>query len=429
MSADAATIFALSSGSPPAAIAVVRISGPEAGPALEAMIGRLPPPRRASYARLRDPVDSTLLDRGLALWFPGTATATGEPLAELHIHGGRAVADAVLRALGAIPGLRAAQAGEFTRRAFANGVIDLAEAEGLADLLAAETETQRRAAMLTADGALSRRVEEWRSRVLEIAARIEALLDFADEGDVAADERPVRNAAARLAEDIGALLDAPTAERLRDGVRVVLAGPPNAGKSTLLNALAQREAAIVSPIAGTTRDVVEVPVAFEGIAFLLSDTAGLHDSDDAVERIGVARAEQAISQADILLWLGDPRESPNGTHVVCVHAQADVRPLSTEGADVSVSARTGQGIGSLVGILVDRAKCMLPMVDTIAMNRRQRDALQLSQIALRNIEMEPDMLIAAEHARSARAAFDAVVGRGGVEDMLDALFGRFCIGK
>ncbi|MDE2621422.1 MAG: 50S ribosome-binding GTPase, partial [Sphingomonadales bacterium] len=251
------TIFALSSGTVPAAIGVVRISGPEAGAALSRLAGRLPPPRRAVTATLRDAAGA-VLDRALVLWLPGPGTATGEDCAELHLHGGRAVIAAVEAALLACPGLRRAEPGEFTRRTFVNGRIDLAEAEGLADLLAAETELQRQSALAMAGGGLSRLVEGWRERLLLLSAEVEAALDFADEDDVdTPDAAPCSTwNIAPLRDEIGNWLSRPRAETLREGFRVVLAGPPNAGKSTLFNALVESEAAITSPIAGTTRDLV-----------------------------------------------------------------------------------------------------------------------------------------------------------------------------
>jgi tRNA modification GTPase len=262
------TIFALSSGQPPAAIGVVRISGPQAFAAVESLAGKLPSPRRATLRTLS--TDATHLDRALVLIFPGPTTVTGEDLAELHLHGGRAVVRAVEAALAAMSGLRAAEAGEFTRRALANGRIDLTEAEGLGDLLAAETEAQRRAAIRAAEGGIRQRIEGWASRTLQLSAIVEAMLDHADEDDVAAEAGPlgrIGDDARALEAEIETVLAQPGVERLRDGIRVVLAGPPNAGKSTLLNALAEREAAIVSPLAGTTRDRIEAPVMRDGIAY------------------------------------------------------------------------------------------------------------------------------------------------------------------
>lgn len=424
------TIFALSSGRPPAAIAVVRISGPGAGPALTALAGRLPPERRATLARLSD-ADGLLLDRALVLWSPGPATATGEDVAELHLHGGQAVVTAMMTALSAMPGLRPAEPGEFTRRAFESGRIDLTEAEGLADLLAAETESQRRAALAMAGGALSREVERWRTLLLDLSAALEAALDFADEDDVP--DRVLDELAARshlLAREINRLINAPRAERLRDGVRIVLAGPPNAGKSTLLNALAGRDAAIVTAEAGTTRDVIEVPVALGGVPMLLTDTAGLRAAAGAVEAIGIARAEARIADADILLWLGDPADCPDHAQALVIHAQADRpdRGRAPAAVALAVSAVTGTGMTALIDMLIERAVSLLPRADAIALNRRQAEAARDVAEAL-GASGGHDPLILAENFRIARAALDRITGRAGTEDMLDALFSRFCIGK
>ena len=419
------TIYALSSGSPPAAIAVVRISGPLADSALAALAGTLPKSRRATMAVLR--AGEELLDRALVLRFPAPASATGEDVAELHLHGGRAVVAAVLAALREIEGLREAEPGEFTRRAFESGRIDLAEAEGLADLLEAETQNQRRAALALAGGALSRQVEDWRQQLLRLAAEVESALDFSDEDDVA-ESSPARFATMALAlrNDIGAALLRPPAERLRDGVRVAIAGPPNAGKSSLLNALAQREAAITSEIAGTTRDLIEAPVSIAGTPLLLIDTAGLRATGDAVESIGVARARAAVEAADIVLWLGPPAEAPPGA--MCVQSKCDIAPPDA-GADLAVSAVTGENIGSLAQLLVERAEELLPREGEVALNVRHRRLLQEAVEALAHAAGVRDLLLIAEALRRARGALDRITGRAGVEDMLDALFGRFCIGK
>ena len=303
------TIFAVSSGSPPAAIAVVRISGPDAFNAGVALAGTLPEPRHAAVRRLTDPRSGLLLDRALVLVFPAPTTATGEDTVELHLHGGRAVVAAIEAALGEQPGLRLATPGEFTRRALASDRIDLAEAEGLGDLLMAETESQRRAAMASVEGALSQAVRGWQDRVIALSARVEALIDFSDEGDVADDGSTLERIGAEaqvLAQDISLALSNPPVERLRDGIRVVLSGAPNTGKSTLLNALCQRDAAIVSPISGTTRDRIEVPVIRDGVAYILVDTAGLVETThDPIEQIGVDRARDAAATADIVLALDD----------------------------------------------------------------------------------------------------------------------------
>ena len=420
------TIYALSSGAPPAAIAVVRISGPRADSALEALTGKRPEPRRAVLVRIRDSGGEEL-DRALALRFPGPDSATGEDLAELHLHGGRAVVAAVVTALGALEGLREAEPGEFTRRAFENGRIDLAEAEGLADLLTAETQSQRRAAQALAGGALSRQVEEWRQRLLALAAEVEAVLDFSDEGEVGEGLPPrLPHETTVLADAIRSVLARPPAERLRDGVRVVVAGPPNSGKSSLFNMLAGREAAITSEIAGTTRDLVEAPVAIGGTPFLLIDTAGLRESGDVVEAIGVERALSSVKAADLVLWLGPPGAAPE--RAIVVQSKADVAKHDPS-AEFAVSAKTGAGIDLLARELVTRARLLLPREGELAVNARHRAHLCDCVEALVSAAGGRDPLIVAEALRAARTALDRVTGRVGVEEMLDALFGRFCVGK
>ncbi len=422
------TIFALSSGAPPAAIAVIRISGPAAGTALHALAGRLPGDRRAVTAVLRDG-NGAVLDRALVLWLPGPQTATGEDTAELHLHGGRAVISAVMDRLGELPDLRAAEPGEFTRRAFANGRIDLAEAEGLADLLSAETELQRQAALAMAGGAFSRQVEQWRERLLELSATVEAVLDFADEDDVAVLPGNFLKQINALWEELKSWLARPKAESLREGYRVVIAGPPNAGKSTLFNILVQSEAAIATPIAGTTRDVLTRPVGYAGIPFLFADTAGLHDAtDDVVEAIGIERALEALDRADLVLWLGPEGEGPTGAWEIS--AQSD-RPQGAPKVQARhrISAVTGEGIDDLIADLIESARQALPKPGEAALNQRQHDLLNEAARALRAATEEADPLLAAEALRLARVCFDGLLGRTTTEDMLDALFGRFCIGK
>lgn len=416
------TIFALSSGLPPAGIAVVRISGPAAGLALDALAGKRPVPRRACYRALRDS-HGERLDHALILWFPGPATATGEDLAELHLHGGRAVVASVFAAIDGIEGLRPATPGEFTRRAFENGRIDLAEAEGLADLLAAETESQRQSALALAEGGLGRRVEAWQKALLQPSARIEATLDFSDEGDVGEVEG-VHGEVAALAGEMAALLAEPGAERLRDGVRVVLAGPPNSGKSSIFNNLVDREAAIVSDIAGTTRDRIEAVVALDGVPLVLIDTAGLRESEDAIEAIGVARAEDAVASADLILWLGEAGDAPVGAIVVA--AKSD---LGGSRPGLAVSAVTGEGIAALKQEVLKRARNLLPRSGALALNRRHKAILLEVRDSLARAAAAADPLIVAEHLREARNHLDRLTGRAGVEDMLDALFGSMCIGK
>lgn len=422
------TIFALSSGAPPAAIAVIRVSGPRAGEALCSLTGGIPAPRRASYRTLRDRAGD-VLDRALVLWLPGPGSATGEDMAELHCHGGRAVVAAVERALSAIPELRRATPGEFTRRAFANGRIDLAEAEGLADLLTAETELQRKSALAMAGGAVSRVLEGWRERLIVASAAVEAVLDFADEEDAAALPEDFSDRLEALRGEIGVWLARPRAEALRDGFRVVLAGPPNSGKSTLFNALVEEEAAIAAPMAGTTRDVLTKPVALEGVPFLFADTAGLRDQTaDPIEAIGIGRARSALEGADLVLWLGADGEGPPGAWDLETMADLDSRARKREPRH-RVSAVTGAGIRALRTDLVAAARASLPRPGEAALNARQHRLLGEAEAALSRAGSSLDPLLVAENLRVARLAFDALLGRTTTEDMLDALFGRFCIGK
>ena len=423
------TIFALSSGAPPAGIGVVRVSGPRAGEALAALAGRVPEPRRAVLAKLRD-ASGALLDEALVLWFPGPNTATGEDLAELHCHGGRAVIAAVEKALAALPDTRRAEPGEFTRRAFANGRIDLAEAEGLGDLLAAETELQRAAALANAGGALSRQVEGWRERVLGLSAEVEGVLDFSDEEDSADLPECFTWNIGALAGELAAWLARPRSERLGEGFRVVLAGPPNAGKSTLFNALTESEAAITSPIAGTTRDVIERSVAIDGVPFTFVDTAGLRETAeaDAIEAIGIARAEAELARADLVLWLGPEGEGAEGAWDIAAQSDRDgFAPKAA--ARFTLSATTGEGVAALKLALVGTAREALPKPGEAALNARQHARLTEAAEALESAKTLSDPLLVAEELRRARLAFDRLIGRATTEDMLDTLFGRFCIGK
>ncbi len=425
------TIYAVSSGAPPAAIAVLRVSGSQAFNVVRDFAGDVPLPRRAAVRALHDPADGALLDRAIVLCFPGPNTATGEDLAEFHLHGGRAVVRAFEAALAIRPGLRSAEPGEFTRRALFHGRIDLSEAEGLGDLLMAETEAQRRSAIRSAEGAVRRAVQGWTDRLLALAARVEAELDHSDEDDVAdaALLPAIRSGALSLAADIAAIADRPPVERLRDGIRVVLAGPPNAGKSSLLNAMAGRDAAIVSSISGTTRDRIEAPVVRGGIAWLLVDTAGLADlPGDEIEAIGIARAQAAQAEADILLWLGDEAPPPHD-HLIWLNPRADLPGRDSGEGRLSLSSRTGEGVDGLWEAMAGLAAGLLPLPDQMALNARQRELSQGAAAALAAIGQERDLLLIAEHLRSAMRAFDAITGRVGVEAMLDALFGRFCIGK
>ena len=422
------TIFAVSSGRPPAAVAVIRVSGPRALAAVEALAGPLPPPRTASLRTLRKL--GAVLDRVLVLTFPGPRSATGEDLAELHCHGGRAVIAAVEAALAEQPGLRRAEPGEFTRRALINGRIDLMEAEGLGDLLEAETEAQRLAAIAAAEGQLSARTRGWLDRVVAMSAQVEAIFDYAEEDDLSDGERAlaeVREAVGALALEIHATLAAPSVERLRDGVRVVIAGPPNAGKSTLLNLLTARDAAIVSPIAGTTRDRVEAPVLRNGVAMLLVDTAGVTDTDDPIEAIGVERAHRAIGEADILLWLGD--ESPPRTDAIWVHARNDLpgREVMPKDRNVAIASEDNGSIQRLWQLLHVLAGAKVMITDGVpAMREHQRMACARVADALTPAD---DPLILGEGLAQARRELARLLGHDATEIMLDALFSRFCLGK
>lgn len=428
---NADTIFALSSGVPPAAIAVVRVSGGHAIAALKALAGSLPPARRASLRRLTD-ATGVVLDEALVVIFPGPNTATGEDLAELHLHGGRAVVRGVEAALMVMPGLRRAEPGEFTRRAFLNGRLDINEAEGLADLLAAETEWQRRSALQMVGGAFSKAIDSWREDLLGISGTLEALLDFSDEDDVSPEENiNITMRCNELHDVIQRHLALPGAQKLRDGLRVVIAGPPNSGKSTLLNALVSREAAIVSDIAGTTRDLIDVPVAFDGIPFVFTDTAGLRDqTDDEIESIGIERAETAIAASDILLWLGAEGAGPVHPYSLEIEAKADDPDHMRKSSNaLKLSAKTSDGLADLIHWLTATAQTLLPPPDSFAVNARQEALLFDVVCSLSEAARAADLLVTAEELRQARLALDALTGRASTEDMLDALFGRFCIGK
>ena len=421
------TIFALSSGAPPAAISVMRLSGSRAGSALEALAGSLPQPRSATLRTLRSP-SGEVLDEALVLWFPGPASATGEDCGEIQCHGGRAVVAAISAELSAMAGVRAADPGEFTRRAFENGRIDLAQAEALGDLLAAETELQRRVAQAGVGGVLSATVDHWRARILRMSAAVEAVLDFSDEDDVSAIPEDLIADRSKLRDEVSNAISRPPAERLREGVRVVIAGPPNSGKSSLFNGLIGDGAAIVSSLAGTTRDALERPVSFGGIPLILVDTAGLRsDGAGQIERIGILRANEQIDRADIVLWLGKRGEGPD--FAIEVQSYSDETCLQREPAGVVhlVSSKTGEGLRVLEDAIVARAKQLLPQPGTTAINRRQRELLIEAEQGLS--VMPGDLLLVAEGLRLTRVAFDRMLGRSGVEDMLDTLFGRFCIGK
>lgn len=423
------TIVALSSGPPPAAIGVIRLSGPQAIAAATAVAFPLPEPRRAGLRALRH--DGRLIDRALTLVFPGPDSATGEDLVEFHVHGGLAVVRAVENALLAQPGVVRAEPGGFTRRALLNGRLDLAQVEALGDLLAAQTDAQARMAVLGTEGLLRRNIDALQREVLMAAADVELALDFADEDDGGAFDRDALQSRLHALENrMRSWLARPRVEMLNQGFRIVLAGRPNAGKSTLLNALAGRNAAIVSPIAGTTRDRIEVSVAHRGIPFVLTDTAGLVSaSDDPIEMIGVERARDAMAQADVVLWLEDSAPLPRAD-AVRVAAQLDRpdRPAPPAEA-VGVSGLTGEGLECLWSIVHAQIAGRLPPEDGSALNERQHALLNRARGAVVAARQEQELLLIAEQLRAARYALDQITGAAGAEAMLDQLFGRFCIGK
>jgi tRNA modification GTPase len=454
---SADTIFALSSGRPPAAIAVVRVSGPQAGAALQALIGKIPAPRHAALARVRDPASGEMIDEGLALWFPGPRSETGEDTAELQLHGGRAVIAAVLAGLARVPGCRPAEAGEFTRRAFENGRLDLTRVEGLADLIGADTEAQRRQAFRQMRGALGDRAEAWRTKLIEALALVEARIDFPDEGDVPEDlVGPALEAAGALRDEIAqTLADQRRGERLREGLVVAIAGPPNAGKSSLLNRIARRDAAIVSPFAGTTRDVIEVHLDLDGCPVTLLDTAGIRDSTDPVEQEGVRRARERATAADLVLWVMDSavsgelpgdvfvQEFPsnakwivwNKIDLVSVLRIKSLKSIvyKLDHPSYFISTLTESGFDKFLKALRNQAQDFLGSSEPALVTRaRHRYALEnalgaLDRAVNERVPVREDVV--AEELRLAARALGRLLGRVDVEDVLDVIFRDFCIGK
>lgn len=439
------TIFALSSGALPSGVAIVRVSGPGVRHALETIVDSVPEPRRPLLCSLRDE-GGALIDRGLVLFFPSPASFTGEDVAEFHVHGGRAVVAALLDRLGALVGFRPAEPGEFARRAFVNGRIDLTEVEGLGDLIAAETEAQRRQAVRQSFGGLRDRLEEWRGRLIQARALVEASFDFADESDVPA---TVSEGAWNLVSDVAAeiaqaLDDGGRGERLRDGAEVVVSGPVNAGKSSLINALARRDVAIVSAEAGTTRDLIEVHLDIGGYPVTVVDTAGLREAGGAVEQEGMRRARARGAAADLVLMLDDiglggpSAGTMNGAATVWrVGAKADRIDSAEERArlaakfDILLSSKTGEGLDLLVARLAAFAReRMDPGESGLVTRARHRSGLEACLSALGAAREEGLALeLRAEELRRATDALGRLTGRVDVEDLLDVIFRDFCIGK
>ncbi|MEA2899201.1 MAG: tRNA modification GTPase [Bradyrhizobium sp.] len=440
------TIFALSSGRPPNAISVVRVSGAHAGAILKALAGKNPLPRMATRTLIRDG-NQRPIDDAVVLWFPGPKSATGEDVAEFHVHGGRAVLAALFAALSSFEDTRAAEPGEFTRRAFENGKLDLTEAEGLDDLIHAETDRQRRQALRQLKGLLGDRARSWRTQIIEASALIEAGIDFADEGDVPAELiAPALAKIKTLHGEITELLAAQgRSERLRDGLVVAIAGPPNVGKSTLMNQLARREVAIVSPHAGTTRDVIEIQLDLDGYPVTVIDTAGIRATDDPVEQEGVRRARSRAAEADLVLWLVEDDSHDDAMEGIApvwtVRNKIDLSALSGHVAGMGrssgnprfgISAVRGDGMQTLIAALVGFAQIYFGSDEGGLISReRQRALLRETADSLQrsmNAAGKGEELVA-EDLRAAAHSLGRLLGRVDVEDILDKIFREFCIGK
>ena len=435
------TIFALSSGGLPSGVAVVRLSGSRALEVAEALAGDLPTPRQASLRWIRKR-NGERIDQGLVLTFPAPASFTGEDCVEFQLHGGRAVVAALLQELGSIDGLRHAEAGEFSRRAFDNGRLDLVEIEGLADLIAAETEMQRRLALEQSGGRLSELYAGWAEQLTRMRALIEAELDFPDEEDVpgAVSDR-LWPALRVLAEEMKRhVAGAAASEIVRDGFRIAIVGAPNAGKSSLLNALANREVAIVTDIAGTTRDVLGIDLDIGGYLVHLMDTAGIHETEDIVEREGVRRAFRSIEQADLVLLLSTESKSvdepvlPEGTRFLTIHSKADLLDAATprEPQILYLSSKTGEGFDSLTKRISDVVERSTARAGGLAPARkRQADYMRNAIADIERCLADPatSLEIKAEFLRLASHSLGKITGRVDVEDLLDVIFSEFCIGK
>lgn len=436
------TIFALSSGAGRSAVSVIRISGPGCGALLSSLIGRIPKPRELTLRVIRHPGTGETLDKALAVWLPAPGSFTGEDCAELHLHGSPAVITAVMSVMSDLPSVRPAEAGEFTQRAFLNGKMDLVEAEGLADLLEARTAAQRRQALRQMSGVPSSTFDAWRHQLLLIRADIEAVVDFADEPGVAEEAAAGIDGRIRdlLAQMTSAMQRSAMGEVIRDGVSVVLAGLPNTGKSSLLNALARRDAAIVSDVPGTTRDAIEVSLDIRGIPVVLTDTAGLRDDvSDAVEREGVRRSALRMKDADILVWVWSAdvpgSASPVGEPSIIVQNKCDLESglLRNENASASfISTRTGHGIEEFVERLSALLQLRFGDVESsLLVSARQISAVRNS-IRLLNeaLLVSPERLeLKAEEIRLASEDIGRLTGKVDVEEWLGAIFSRFCIGK
>jgi tRNA modification GTPase len=431
------TIYAPATAPGRAAIAIIRLSGPEAEAALVALAGGLPPPRVARHVRFCDPDSGEELDDGLGLWFPAPHSVTGEDVAEFHLHGSRAVLAAVMAVLSR-RGLRLAEVGEFTRRAFLNNKLDLTQAEAVADLAAAETEAQRRQALRQLDGHLGDIYRGWGERLLRLLAYLEAAIDFPDEDLPPEIEAEVAAGTRALAEEIEVhLRDRHRGERLRDGIAVAILGPPNAGKSSLLNALARREAAITSPIAGTTRDIIEVAIDLAGYPVVLADTAGLRDSADIIEQEGLRRALKRAVEAELRLFVFDatrPQDARGaapwpGPDTLLVANKIDLARERVGAGAIAVSALTGEGLRELIAALSSRIAQIYDVTTPVLTQARHREALEAALAALRRSLAADLPELRAEDLRLAWRSLGRITGRVDVEDLLDIIFRDFCLGK
>jgi len=432
------TIFALASGAGLCAVSVIRVSGPASDRALLTLCGGLPAARRASLRKIYHPLSRSLLDQCLVLRFPGPQSFTGEDGFELHVHGGRAVVGGALEALGLCEGLRLAEPGEFARRAFLNGKMDLTEAEGLADLIEAATSAQRDQALALAGGRLRHQALAWRSAILGLQAQTEAAIDFSDEADVPTNvEDGIAWAVEGLAASMqAALVDSTRGEILRNGFTVVLAGRPNAGKSSLMNALARRDVAIVSATPGTTRDLIEVSLDLDGMAVSLVDTAGLRDGGDEIEQEGIRRTRVRAAAADLVLWLIEPGQADDAAALtdrpmLRIGTKSDLHRIeSAPKQALSLSARTGEGVDALLELLARRAReALRPEEPPLMSHERHRIAVRLACEALGRIQLEAPVEVAAEELRIAARALASIIGLVSPEDVLGEIFSRFCIGK
>ena len=446
------TIFALSSGRAPTAIAIIRLSGPQTRGAVETLCGKIPAPRMAHLATLQN-ANHESIDEGVVLWFPGPHSVTGEDVAEFQVHGGRAVIAAMFEALGNIEGLRPAEPGEFTRRAFENGKLDLTEAEGLDDLIHADTDRQRRQALRQLKGLLGNHARDWREQIIKASALVEAAIDFSDEGDVPDDlVGPAKERVKRLLDEIDKVLaTSGRSERLRDGLVVAIAGAPNVGKSTLMNQLARRDVAIVSPQAGTTRDIIEVHLDLDGYPVTLIDTAGIHETSDPIEQEGIRRAKARAADADLVFWLvdgraGEAKVEPNVAEwsegvptdpdrVWTIRNKLDdptgSAMISVNGLPIfSISAMNGHGLSELTDSLVRFASSHFDDEVSLITRARHRTLLQDTVDALdRALRIEEEVELIAEELRTAIHSLGRLTGRVDVEDILDSIFRDFCIGK